>query len=121
MNSYKPHNRFHGKSVMHKLWKETKIHSLKDFSVKSIVTESYFHEFLISTLIVEKSSKHSVIVWKNDKFNVTKEKFRQSNWLVFSLVKTLFSRNFCPKNVTVNFRNFHTVNFRYWTPLHCGE
>ena len=46
---------------------------------------------------------------KNEKFTDTHEKFRQINSLVFSLVKTLLSRNFCQKSVTVNFRNFHTV------------
>ena len=48
-------------------------------------------------------------VWKNEKYTVTQKKFRQINSLVFSLVKTLLSRNFCQKSVTVNFRNFHTV------------
>ena len=32
----------------------------------------------------------------------------QISSLVFSLVETLFSRNFCGRTVTVNFRNFHT-------------
>ena len=48
-------------------------------------------------------------MWKNDKFTVTQEEFRQSNSLVFSLVKMLFSRNSCQNNVTEDFRNFHTV------------
>ena len=46
---------------------------------------------------------------------VTKEKFRQINSLVFSIVKTLLSRNFCQRSVSVNFNfcNFHTV---LWKP-----
>ena len=52
---------------------------------------------------------HTITVWKNEKFTVTHKKFRQINSLVFSLVKTLLSRNFCQRSVTVNFRNFHTV------------
>jgi len=48
-------------------------------------------------------------LWKNEKFTVTKKIFRQINSVVFSLVKTVLSRNFCQKSVTVNFRNFHTV------------
>ena len=48
-------------------------------------------------------------LWKLQKFTVTEKKFRQINYLVISLLKTLFSRNFCQKRVTVNFRNFHTV------------
>ena len=35
--------------------------------------------------------------------------FRQINSLVTSFVKTLLSRNFCQRCVTVKFRNFHTV------------
>ena len=38
-----------------------------------------------------------------------KKKFRQIDSLVFSTVKTLLSRNFCQRSVTVNFRNYHTV------------
>ena len=35
--------------------------------------------------------------------------FRQINSLIFSLVKTLVSRNFCKKSVRVNFCNYHSV------------
>ena len=35
--------------------------------------------------------------------------FREINYLVSSLSKTMFSRNFCQKSVRVNFHNFHTV------------
>ena len=48
-------------------------------------------------------------MWKNEKFTVTKKKFRQINSPLFSLVKTLLSRIFCQRQVTVNFHNFHTV------------
>ena len=41
--------------------------------------------------------------------HVTQKFFRQINSVVFSLVKTLLSRNFCLKSVTANFRNFHIV------------
>ena len=50
-------------------------------------------------------------VWKNAKFTLTEKIFRQINSLVISLVKSLFSRNFCQKSVRENFRNFHTVRF----------
>ena len=42
-----------------------------------------------------------------------KRKNRQINSLAISLVKPLLSRNFCQKNVRVNFRNFHTVRLKY--------
>ena len=42
------------------------------------------------------------LVWKNEKFSITKTFFRQSNSLVISLVKTLLSRNFCQKCVRLN-------------------
>ena len=37
------------------------------------------------------------------------KKFRQINTLVNSLVKQLFSQDFCEKSVRENFCNFHTV------------
>ena len=40
---------------------------------------------------------HSVTVWKNAKFSLTKRIFREINSLVTSLVKPLISRNFCQK------------------------
>ena len=40
-------------------------------------------------------------VWKNEKFSLTIEIFRQINSLVIHLVKTLLSRNFCQNCVTV--------------------
>ena len=36
-------------------------------------------------------------VWINEKFSLTEKKFREINYLVISLVKTLLSRNFCQK------------------------
>ena len=50
-----------------------------------------------------------ICVWKNEQFTVAQKIFRQIISLVFSLVKTLLSRNFCQRSVTGNFRNFHTV------------
>ena len=52
---------------------------------------------------------HSVTLWKNEKFTLTKIFFRQINSLVIYLVNALVSRNFCQKSVRVNFRNFHSV------------
>ena len=48
-------------------------------------------------------------LWKSQKCTLTEKKFRQINYLVISVVKTLLSRNFCQKIVKVNYRNFHTV------------
>ena len=48
-------------------------------------------------------------VWKDEKFAVTQRKIRQINSLVFTLVKTLLSRYFCGRFVTVKFRNFLAV------------
>ena len=58
------------------------------------------------------SNQVFTVLWKNEKFTVTHKKFRQINSLVFSLVKTLLSRNFCQRSVTVYLRNFHTGNHR---------
>ena len=54
---------------------------------------------------------HANTVRKNEKITVAKKKkkFRQVNSLGFSLVKTLLSRNFCQRSVTVNSRNFQYV------------
>ena len=38
------------------------------------------------------------VMWKNEKFSLTKKFFRQINSLVTYLVKPLLSRNFCQKN-----------------------
>ena len=51
------------------------------------------------------STVWEITVWKNEKFSLTKEIFRQIN----SLVKPLLSRNFCQKCVREIFCNFHTV------------
>ena len=48
-------------------------------------------------------------VWINEKFTLILKRFRQIIYLVISLVKPLFSRNFFQKSMRVNFRNFHTV------------
>ena len=67
------------------------------FSTISEINECYFYR---------------TTVWKNDKFSLTKEKFRQINSLVIYLVKPLLSRDFRQKCVRVNFRNFHSVVWR---------
>ena len=56
-------------------------------------------------------------LWKNEKFSLIEKIFRQINSLVFYLVKTLLSRNFCQKSVKLfrlNFYNFHTVPRTLW-------
>ena len=59
---------------------------------------------------VWKSTRKRTLL-KLQKFTVTEKKFVKSTiYLVSSLVKTLLSRNFCQRNVTVNFCNFHTVH-----------
>ena len=69
---------------------------------KFTLTEKKFRQmnYLVTLLVT---------VWKNEKFTVTLEKFHQINSLVLSLVKTLLSRNFCQRSLTLNFRKFHTV------------
>ena len=53
-------------------------------------------------------------MWKNEKFTLTEEKFRQINYLVISLVKPLLSRNLCQKCVGINRSNFHTTYAAAW-------
>ena len=49
-------------------------------------------------------------MWKNEKFSLTIEIFRQINSsLVIHLIKQSISRNFCQKCMRENFRNFHSV------------
>ena len=48
-------------------------------------------------------------LWKNEKFTLNKNFFRQINSLVIYLVNALLSRKFCQKWVRVNFCYFHTV------------
>ena len=57
-------------------------------------------------------------VWKYEKFTLTQMIFREINSLVSSFVKTLRSRNFCQKNVRVNFRTLHTVSYGSSHPPH---
>ena len=52
----------------------------------------------------------SYTVWKLLKFTVIEKISCEIKSLVTSLVKTLLSRIFCQKSVTVNFRNFYTVS-----------
>ena len=81
-------------------------------------------EFGIS---VHEKLRHFIIVMENyskndgnqniNGFNKVHEKiFRQINFLVISLVKPLFWRNFCQKSVRVKFRFFHSV----WH-VNCGN
>ena len=58
---------------------------------------------------MKKLPKHSV---KYEKFSHWKQ-FRQINFLVISLVKSLLSRNFCRESVRENFCNFHTAKGYY--------
>ena len=46
---------------------------------------------------------HTVVNWK---FTLNEKIFRQINYLVIHLVKTLLSRKFCQKCVRSNFRNY---------------
>ena len=48
-------------------------------------------------------------MWKNEKFSLTKQIFRQINSLVIYLVKTLLWRNFWQKCMRPNRSNFHNV------------
>ena len=48
-------------------------------------------------------------VWKNEKFTLIEKIFREINFLLIILEKTLLSRNFCQKSVVVDFHNFYTV------------
>ena len=74
---------------------------------------TWFHEKiemeikLISRKIAILSQHHSA-VWKNDKFTLIEKNFVKST-CVISLLRPLFSRNFCQECVRVNFRNFYTV------------
>ena len=56
-----------------------------------------------------KNEGYDRTLWKNEKFSLTKNFFRQINSLVTYLVKPLLSRNFCQKCVRENSRNFHTM------------
>ena len=80
-------------------------------SVKSTIPQinhsvNWFHEFFS---LEKNSCAHTAQCGKRKHLLSTKINFRQINSLVFSLVKTLLSRNFCQRSVTVNFRIFHTV------------
>ena len=53
------------------------------------------------------------VMWKNEKFSLTKKFFRQINSLVTYLVKPLLSRNFCQKCVRENSRTLHNFQFQF--------
>ena len=62
---------------------------------ENILTKSLYDN---CTVYCEKRELHS-----------QRKKFRQINYLVISLVKLLFPRNFCEKSVRENFCTFHTT------------
>ena len=67
-------------------------------------------EYLFQNVKISQRVRAHSIVWKNAKFTLTENLFRQINSLVLSLVKALFSRNFCQKCMRESSRNFHTVS-----------
>ena len=58
----------------------------------------------------DKGTTVLLTVRKSAKFSLIEKMFRQINYLVILLVKTLLSRNFCQKCVRLNFRIFHYVS-----------
>ena len=74
----------------------------------TVLFEFYLPFFLFfrSTTLGLMMGKHCT-VWKNEKFTLNMENFREINSLVTSLAKALLSRNFCLKWVIVNFCNFN--------------
>ena len=103
------------------VWKNKKFSRTKKIfrQINSLVT--YLVNQLLSRNFCQKWARenfrnfHNVVVEITEtqcgkmKNLLSPKKIRQTNSLVFSLVKTLLSRNFCQRSVTVNFRNFHTV------------
>ena len=57
--------------------------------------ENISWNWLAITTPIYWSSVHHIALWKNEKFSLTEKIFRQINFLVICLVKTLLSRNFC--------------------------
>ena len=88
-------------------WKEKRFLNILFFFVKSIFSPcSVFTEFFLKncqdTIPLHSVEKRAILShWK---------KFRQIKYLVISLVKPLFSRDFCKEIVRENFCNFHTVS-----------
>ena len=83
--------------------------------MKSTVGD-FFSKYVAFTKFLSKKCEREFLwkfllltVWKNKEFTVTQKFFRQITSLVFSLVKKLFSRNFCQKCVRINVRNFHVL------------
>ena len=91
-----------------KVWKNTEIYILSDL-------DKHFVKilFLLQNTVWKIKPSHTT-VWKNQKFSLTKNFFREINYLVTSLVKMMFSRNFCQKSVKENFRNFHSTLCTLW-------
>ena len=73
----------------------------------NLVVQSVTFLFLLGLHSVE-NLKFTLTQWGKWKIYCHPKKFRQINSLVFSLVKTLLSRNFCQRSVTVNFHDFLT-------------
>ena len=91
-----------------KVWKNTEIYILSDL-------DKHFVKilFLLQNTVWKIKPSHTT-VWKNQKFSLTKNFFREINYLVTSLVKMMFSRNFCQKSEKENFRNFHSTLCTLW-------
>ena len=70
-----------------------------NFTVKLFTTEVVSTEIFQKTVIQKFCKLHTTVsctVWINEK-TLTEKLFRKTNCLVFSLVKTLLSQNFCEK------------------------
>ena len=80
-------------------------HLLTKNSVISIIIQP----FNLQKNIREIKWNSQPTVWKNEKFSLTENNFRQINYLVISWVKPLLTRNFSEKSVWETFYNFHTV------------
>ena len=75
-----------------------------------------FSKIIAFTKFLRKRCESTVYCGKTRNSLSPKVFFRQISSLVTSLVKTLISRNFCQKSVTVN---FHTVEREFLQFPHC--
>ena len=68
---------------------------------RNFFTCSYLVNYIAIVFAVqwESVTRHSVTVWKNEKFTLTQNFSRQNSYLVILLVKPLLSRNFHQKCV----------------------
>ena len=90
-------------------WNESEIllllHNSATHSVeytKFLYISRFFERKFRETNFFSKHSVEKLRIYSHWKF------FRQTNYLVISLVKPVFSRNFCQKSVREKFRNFHS-------------